>query len=246
MLTLNVFLSPPTSPWMIHSMLIILFYSWGEVSDVENYTYIKTIFSSSFSSSLSIFLYLPLLQRCQIFHWKQPKTSCSGKRSYLLINFGTWPQTEPQIWEILHGLALPHSLTFPTHSLHSSVFGLPSSALPLPPTCPGSSPSWWSILGLARAAPSLWNLSLQSSGWVTALFQLLPKHSPAYSRKSCSESAFSVLSCFTLVHLKNLYHFNNLSCICFFGSSALFSLGRSSLFKLSILCFIVEWFLITK
>lgn len=159
MLTLNVFLPAPTSPWMIHSMLIILFYSWGEVSGVENYTYIKTIFSSFFFSSLSIFLCLLLLQRCQIFHWKQSKTSCFGKRSYLLINFGTWPQTESQIWEILHGLALPHSLTFPTHSLRSSVFGPPFFALPLPPTCPGSSPSWWSVLGLARAAPSLWNLS---------------------------------------------------------------------------------------
>lgn len=150
------------------------------------------------------------------------------------------------IWKTLHGLALPHSLTFPTHCLCSFVLGLPSSALRLPPTCAWVLSQLVVSLGLIQRC----SISLESGSPVQPLshrlFEPLPNTALQHSCRSCSESAFSVLSCFTSVNLKNLHYFNFLSSLCVFGSSAFFSLRKRSLFKLSTLCISMQWFLITK
>lgn len=182
------------------------FFFWGKVLDVESILLLK-------NNLFLLFLFLFISISVFSINSRMPNISLEAIKNFsalgkgtamlpfpcLLINFDIQPQIESQIWKILHGLPSPYFLTFPSHPLCSPYLACLPLAFPSPHTRPGVPPSWWSVLGLARAAPSLWNLFPQASRWVTALFQLFPKHSPAYSCKSCNESAFSLLSCFASV-----------------------------------------------
>lgn len=107
------------------------------------YFYKNILFSSSSSSSLSIFPCLPhCFKDVRYLTGSNPKLLGKGMVTFafpcLLINFDIQLQIDSHIGRILHGLAPPHSLTFPTGLLFLCIW--PAFLCPSPTLALGSLP----------------------------------------------------------------------------------------------------------